>query len=70
MYHSIFAPFQNKITAPLDEIQFSRVTWKSFKSLALRVVNTFTKIREIREGGSDPIHQAQCGYMASILLKR
>jgi len=42
----------------------TRVTCKSLK-VALRAVTSFTEIKNgIGEGGSDPIHQAQCDYVA------
>jgi len=42
----------------------TRVTCKLFKA-ALRAVTSFTEIQNgIGEGGWDPIHQAQCDYVA------
>ena len=121
VYHPVFATFQKKMSAPLDDFKFSsddlrevhklvinslslyqneslrkndlndfrlvhddilestvlgdghsftpdgntRVFCKLTKGLALRAVTSFTEIKnEIGEGGSDPIHQAQCDYVA------
>ena len=56
--------FQRKLkTFTPDGI--TRVACKSFKAPALRAVISFTEIRNgTRKGGSNPIHQAQCDYVA------